>query len=602
MVRADGALGAFRWGFEEMLRRTLARQMKLGSLSALALCISGCGGGSSGGIGSTPTPVPTPTPTPSNVDVANLKASQTFNVASARATATFDTAGDTSSATAREASITVAYDAARDSYSLTRNDRSVTFLPTDRMLTEYAGERYFTRSETAGTEYLTLVDTSYSSALRTQSVGLGFWQSSTRAGNEQTMSLDTFVYGFPTGASAVPRTGSAQYLTELFGLMAQVGEEPLTFTGSGKTTFDLARGTFTVDATVQEKYLVSGAERLGALYFTAAGSLNSGDGGFSGTFQYDGSLDSVVGTLTGSFYGPTAGEAGAVFSGSNGTGGTVVGGFTAGAPEPVDQNLIITDLRYDALFYTGTSRFFAQQLKDGSGNGYTSADLQNGQLTYTAGGDYRIAGYVEAESKFGASNRVDGSADSYAIYRKTVDGETIQLSLYKPDGPGTLKLTYTSFGDYYRVLELPALKAITRTYFMYGLDTLPGVLDARTGTATYEGIVAGAASDTAENQFIVAGTSQFQIDFTSQGYSGWLKIAGTSETDGARVDFGQFNLLAGNNFPRNAFTAGLTRNAGDSGEIQLRFYGPTGEEMAGVFDIATADGFVIGGVTAAIRK
>lgn len=534
--------------------------------------------------------------------MTDLKVNQTFAAPSGKNTVALEaTTGIVQTTSTGRGEVTIAYDASNGTYTLTRNGTSRAFSPSDKANGGYAGERRFSKSDANGSDHLTLVDSAYASGLKTRSVGLGYWQSNSRADSRQNTLFDIFVYGFPTAAA--PRTGSAEYTTDVFGLTTQVGRDPLTFTGSGKTVFDFERGNFTIDTNLQEYYFVTGAERFGALYFRASGNLTSADGGFSGSFLYDGSLDSVAGTVSGRFYGPNGEEAGGVFNGDNGAGGTVVGGFTAGNRAPVSQNMTLPNLQGDQLFYTGQSQYFAQQFKDGSERGYASADIQNGQLSYDAGSGYRMAGYSNEEGKFVEADRADSSTDRLAIYRKAVNGETIQLSLYKPNGPGELKLTYSSFGEYHRVTDTSEINGIYRTFFMYGLDTPEGVLTARPGSATYTGIAYGAASGPGgQQQFSVNGTSRFQIDFPSQSYSGWLKLQGTNDRNGSTADFGQFDLVAGKGIPRNAFSAGLTKNPGDAGQIQLRFYGPTGEEMAGAFGIRTADGFVIGGATAATRQ
>ena len=567
-------------------------------LGTMSLLLSACGG-SGGGVESTPTP----TPTPVNFDVTDLKVSQTFTVPSGKNGFALETTkGSVETTTVGKGEVAIAYNASSGTYTLTRNGMSKAFAPSDLAGGSPPGERRFSKSDASGSDHLTLVDTSYASNLKTRSVGLGYWQSITGGGGRQNTAFDIFVYGFPTASAAVPRTGSAQYTTDVFGLTTQVGSDPLTFAGSGKTMFDFDRGKFTIDTNLEEYYFVTGAERYGALYFRASGNLTSGDGNFSGSFIYDGSLDSVAGSLNGRFYGPNAEEAGGTFNGDNGAGGTVVGAFTAGNRTAVSDNMTLSNLQRDQLFYTGQSRYFAQQFKDGSDRGYASADLQNGQLHYEAGSGYRIAGYSAEEGKFVEANRIDTAADRFAIYRKTVDGEDIQLSLYKTSG-GALNLTYASFGEYYRVPDTSEINGIYRTFFMYGIDTPEGVLTARPGSATYSGIAYGAAgAPGGQEQLKLSGTSQFQIDFPSQGYSGWLKLQGTSDRNGSAIDFGRFDLVGGKGFPRNAFTAGLAGNPGDHGDIQLRFYGPTGEEMAGVFAIRTANGFVLGGATAAVRQ
>ena len=99
----------------------------------------------------------------------------------------------------------------------------------------------------------------------------------------------------------------------------------------------------------------------------------------------------------------------------------------------------------------------------------------------------------------------------------------------------------------------------------------------------------------------MTGTSQFQIDFPTQAYGGWLKLQGADRTSGSTVDFGQFDLIAGNGFPESAFLTGLTQSGSTVGDIFLRFFGPNGEEMAGAFSLVSGSGHIISGATVAGR-
>lgn len=497
--------------------------------------------------------------------------------------------------------ISISYNAATGTYTMTRDGITQSFSPADRVATSSDADRRYVVATTGSSEALTLIDTSYTSDLRTRYVGLGFWQSNTRSGSLQNTAFDVFVYGFPTDTAAVPRMGSAQYTTDVFGLTTQVGRDPLTFAGTGPTVFDFDRSTFTIDTNLQEYYFVTGAGVTGALSFRAAGTLDSGDGRFSGTFRYEGSLDPVAGQLNGRFYGPEAQEAGGVFTGDNGSGGTVVGGFTAANPTAPNRNITLTNLNHNMGLFALGGEYSGLQLKDGTDDGTSEARLLTKGLFYYTDGRYAISGADGAEVEFAATDRVDGSADAFTVYRKTVGGETVEMSLYKPDGPGEIELTYASFGEYARFKETADANEITRTFLSYGLETAPGVLLGRTGTATYNGIVIGAAGSAgAQQQLAVTGTSQFQIDFASQGYGGWLRLQGADRVGGSTVDFGQFDLVVGTGLADSAFLTGLTKSGSPVGDIYMRFFGPNGDEMAGSFGLITG-GRVITGATAAVR-
>ena len=532
--------------------------------------------------------------------ISDLKQDNSFNVASGNQVARFDLGpGITLASQSSNSSVRIDYDVSADRYTLTSDDgRSASFAPADAIET---GDPDLLRFR-SGSELLTLAYEGYGSALKTQSVALGFWQSNRVEAGIQDTDFDVFVYGFPSAASAVPKTGSADFRTDIFGFSSQVGIEPLTFQGTGTTTFDFARSTFEMDANISEYFLATGAGRFGALYLRASGTLSSNTNAFAGNFLYDGSSKSVSGQLSGSFFGLNAQEAGGIFSGDDGLGNSVVGAFTAALPTQTQQNLSVYNLRFDELFYTGVSNFERRQNKHGSPSFSNGRVGSNGQVSYDAADEsYRYAGYTESEGRFTPSDIVSPALSEFKVYRINAGAEDIELALYQPANGGQVALTYSGFGVYRRTFEDAAEILVRQDWFLYGLDTLEGVLAARTGTGTYNGIARGVAGSTdGLRQLDVVGTSQFVIDFASQGYSGWLRLQGSDVNNGSTVDFGQFDLTPGNGYLRNAFTTGLQQAGSNVGDVQLRFYGPTGEELAGVFGISTDD-FAIAGATAARR-
>lgn len=558
--------------------------------------LSACGGG---GDTAPPASLPPPPPAPPPV-VSDLQQDRSFNVSSGNQVAKYDLgSGETLASRSASSGVRIDYEASADRYTLTSDSgRSATFTPADAIPTDDPDLLRFQSAD----DFLTLAYSGFGSALETQSVALGFWQSNRADKNIQDTEFDVFVYGFPSAAPAVPTTGSADFRTDVFGFSSQVGFEPVSFQGTGITTFDFARGTFEMDTNISENFLVSGDGRFGALYFRASGVLSSNANAFNGSFIYDGSNSPVSGELDGSFYGQNAQEAGGIFAGDDGAGNSVVGGFTAAFANQTRQNLSVYDLRFDEYFYTGVSEFQRRQNKNGSPGSSGGRVSSNGQVNYNASDDsYRYAGYNALESLFSPSDIISPAQSEFEVYRINAGAEDIELAIYQPANGGQVALTYSGFGVYRRTYEDDFRINTRQDWFMYGLDTLEGVLNARTGTGTYNGVARGVAgSKDGMRQLDVVGTSQFVIDFASQGYSGWLRLQGNDVANGSTVDFGQFDLMPGNGYSRNAFTTGLQQAGRSVGDVQLRFYGPTGEELAGVFGINT-DEFGIAGATAAQR-
>ena len=537
--------------------------------------------------------------------VSNLTSDQSFDVESASQTARYDLGTDTTQASQSAASrIQIDYSAADGSYTITIPGlRSTVFTPSDEINAADPTRREFKTNNGNESEALTLAYSNFGSNLETDSVALGFWQRTNVNGSLQDSEYDVFVYGFPTSASNVPTTGSADFRTDVFGFSSQVGSEPLSFQGTGNTVFDFARGTFSMDTNISESFLFTGAGRFGALYLRASGNIASAANGFSGTFAFDGSGNTVFGDLYGAFFGEDGSEAGGTFSGDDGAGNSVVGGFTALSQGPSASNLSVYNLTADELFYTGQANYEQRRYKDGS-LGFVSARVgSNGQVSYDATDQsYRVAGFVEAEGRFRPSDIVSAAGSEFDVYRINAGAEDIELAIYQPADGGEIELTYSGFGVYRRTFEDANQFNFRQDWFLYGLDTPEGVLAGRTGTGTYNGVVRGVAgSRDGKRELGVTGSSQFLIDFATSGYAGWLRLLGTDKADGSQVDFGEFTLAEGTYGTRNAFQTALRQNGGDVGEIQLRFFGPTGEELAGVFGIGLNDYGIVGG-TAAVRE
>lgn len=588
------------------------------SAVAMSFALAACGGGGTPVISApppapaptpaptpTPTPAPSPTPAPTPSDVSDLASDQSFAVGSGNQIARYNLgSGDTLASQSSTGSIQIDYDASTDSYAITSDGRrNVIFTPSDEVDIGETGRRRFQISDGGQSEFLTLVYSGYGSNLRTKSVALGFWQSNIVDGMTQDTDFDAFVYGFPSGASAIPKTGSADFQTDVFGFSSQLGREPMSFQGTGTTVFDFARGTFAMETNISENFLFSGGGRSGALYFNASGNLSSSSNAFDGSFFYDGSGDPIVGLLNGSFFGVNATEAGGTFAGDDLVGNSVVGGFTAASRGDSRQNLSVYDLTADQLFYTAEAGYEQRRYKNGSPGFVSPVFTSNNQLSYRASDkSFRVSGFVEDEGRFTPADLVSPASAEFDVYRINAGAEDIELAIYQPANGSEIALTYSGFGVYRRTFEDAAQFNFTQDWFLYGLAPPEGVLDARSGTGTYNGVARGVAGSTdGMRQLNVTGTSQFVIDFAARGYAGWLRLRGTDTANGAEIDFGQFNLAEGNTLFRSAFTTALQQGGDSVGEIQLRFYGPTGEEMAGVFGINTT-GFGIAGATAAKRE
>jgi hypothetical protein len=566
----------------------------------LPLALAACGGGGSGGVGSTP--APTPAPAPTNTDVSDLRYSETFTTSGAHHEVSFDlTQGTTTSSSSAQRDLIIAYDAASGSYSVSAAGRSVTFDQADEHDTGFEGETLYRKTVGGNTEYLTLTNIGYGSQLETTSVGLGYWQSNAISGGTQDTQFDVFVYGFPSPPSAVPRTGSASYTADLFGFATPAGKEPLSFAGTGTMAVDFAKANFSIDASLYEYFLVSG-DLVSAPAFRAAGELGS-SGEFNGTFYYEHPGDPMSGNLTGSFFGPDADEVGGVFSGSGLPGSSVTGAFTGRQAGPAPANMTLANLSPNTILYGTSARLHTQRFVD---------PAQLGQaLTYPGAHDglhYKLAEWEylvpNSQARFVTGDLTSSSADLDVYETTTNAGDIYRLSIFQPSGNGQIELTYSTFAEFHVQFETGGTGDVAdRTFITAGLLAPHGTLEARTGTATYRGIAFGAAATRdASRSLSVSGTSQFDIDFTTEGYGGWLELTGVDVADGSIVNFGRFDLISGSGFDAESFrTAFQLSDPTLSSGITMHFYGPTGEELAGAFEINTPNGYGIAGATLSVR-
>jgi hypothetical protein len=578
----------------------------------LAACIalSACGGGG-GGVNVAPAPPAAPAPTPTNTTLTDLKASQSFTNDASANTLTFDlTTNTTITGKNTPGTLTISYNVVNNSYSVASGGRSQTFLTSDVETNSPAEVRY-RKIEGAQRDTLTLVKIPYTDKSPTQYVGLGYWQRNTLAGNLQDTEFSTFTYGLETPTAAVPRTGTAAFKIDVFGLASTPGFEPRQFQGSGVFSTDFAAGVFSAFSDHTETGLVTGDGVVGGgIGLTSAGTLSSG-GGFSGNILYGGTNGSIAGSLVGRFYGPTGQELGASFAGSNASGASVTGAFT-GARDVTAQvaNLTLTNLTSSQLFYAPFA-LLTKTVIDGQTGFNTSTYGTIGQLnrqnteTFTYGpGLSNLPG-----GQFTINDKVVSTDPNFISYRKAFNDNEVVLELYKPGSGNTeLALTYTSLGRWSNSSNSGVVTENNQVYLTFGLDTPAGLLSAKTGAGQYNGVVygAGANRQTAAT-YDVKGTSRFNVDFTTQSYFGALALTGTGTNGTPSIDFGSYDFAGNLSRFTAETTAALARLGVNAGEITTRFYGPDGDEISGTF-IFTAPagspgaGTTIVGATVAKRQ
>lgn len=566
----------------------------LAGCAALSL-LSACGGGS-GGVASTPTPTPTATPT--NVSFDDLKYNQSFTNDADGLAATWDLTTNTGiDGSAKSSALTVSYDAKTKGYTVSVASRSQTFTPADITSQDDYVVSYKTTG-TTGSDYLTLLGKPSSGNAETQYVRMGFWQHNAVSNNQQSVDYETFAYGFPTAAAAVPRTGSAAYAIDTFGVVTAPGQQPRSFQGAGQFNVDFAQGIYSTDTYLTETELVSGAGTSGGgIELNSQGQLSSSDGTFSGNVLYGGWFGSAAGTLNGRFYGPNGEELGASFYGSNTAGMAVVGSLVGQQDSGLTPaNMSLLNMTQPQLFYTQFGNNMVGQLNWQNSETFTasppSSDLYGGQFTI--------------------NDKVASSDPNFTTYQKTFTGsydtQDVTLSLYRPGPQNTeLALTYASFGHWSTSVPFGVGRSPVDEYFAYGFRTPNNLLSAKTGSAHYDGVVyATGRNIAADTTYDITGTSAFDVNFTAQSFAGSLAMAGVAQGSGAKVDFGSYAFNGNVTAYSSSMTGDIMSGTDAIGHVDAQFYGPDGQELAGTFNVnvpagAAGAGTGIQGAMAAIR-
>jgi hypothetical protein len=587
------------------------RSLVVLAVGASCIALAGCGGSSgSGGVASTPTPTPTPPPPPpANSSITGLVASQTFSTDASTTNVAIDLASQTTrAATASGATISVAYDASAKSYTVTASGRSATFAPAD-VQSSAGGETRYAHMATYPRDYLTIVTTPYTGTTSNRYVALGYWQRNDVSGGSQSTSFDAFTFGLDTPAASVPRTGSASWTTDVFGLYTVPGQTPRTIQGSGDFTVNFAKALFTTTTYVTQYDFLTGASIIGGgVSVVAQGTIGSGNG-FSGNLSYGGTGGAVSGTINGRFYGPNGEEIGAAFHADNAAGATLNGALT-GQRNPVTTptNFTIDSITSDQLFYSPWA--VLTETINGAGTNYLVQGQLTGQTTLKADGSFMIGTPTSnmPSLSFTAADRIADTRANFASYQKTFNGAPVRVDLYRPSGgSGAIALTYVGFGNWSRTALDGADNQTINGYFAYGFATPRDLLARRTGTGTYDGVAIGTAGAANGARYDVGGTSHFDVDFTNQHYSGSLSLNATPEGGGTAAALGAWQFGAGIGYGQ-LMSATLTNGGATSfnNSIAPQLYGPDGEEIAAPFTIATGaslngQNLSIAGVAAAKR-
>jgi len=588
-------------------------------VALLCFILAGCGGG--GGVNSTPPPTatPSPSPTPPNTMVTDLHRDEAFAVDSVTDDVQFNIDGrfsyDGTSGTDR---LTISYDAESNSYTLSKAAATQSFAPSDREPADLSGRTYYVVTTGDRRDVLLLGHQAGDDLAPTRYVGFGYWQRDLIEGDIQNAAFDFFVYGFPSPASALPRTGFASWEIGLYGVSTIGGWAPMIHSGSGQFNVDFQTANFTARANLVIRDAATDKIVEDAGSFIAEGMV-SGNGNFSGQALLLGASEPLAGPIEGAFYGPEAEELGATIIGAGdrvGSGadmhkvfvGALIGTRTDTA-NPVSQTLvnIVSDVASSsgvAEFSSGSSPFPVPS----SGASVYLDPVETQQVTITPAADLILSSSAPwgLTATFSSQDQI-AQTDRFTTFRKTIDDHETTLELFRPGPANTeLALTYLSFGSWsFETTDGYGGLQFNQRYFTYGFPTPASLLMSRTGSAHYAGIVQATGSWGDGDHFGVGGTSAFDVDFTQETYSGALNLDRLAPEGGVAATLGQWTFS-------DRLQGGMLANAGlvgpddhpIAGELQPRFFGPNGQEIGALFSIApisadTPGAVWISGVTVA---
>lgn len=601
------------------------RKSVLLSMVAIAGLLGACGGGSGGGGTSpvvtppppqpSPDPEPEPQPDPVRPPIHHLKESATFKalVASSKHHLMRNSSIFSAEGQVIDGTLSVTYHASTDSYTLLTPGYKPTFQPEELLLPDgkpFATQAYYDdyrKSGNPGWEELLLFKKSMDGRSETQHVALGHWREvGTLPANEDSVTYRTFVYGYDSPASAVPRTGTGSFKVDVYGVVASPEYGSRSFDGIGRFDVDFAAASFSTRAgLIERNYPSDSFYGITDIELQGGGKLSVDDGTFAGEFTYGGTGGPLTGTLDGRFYGPDASELGAVISADNGNGTTVTGGLIGLRSEnPRTDNQSLLDIAVPELFLSDGVYMYSPLAEFEFPVGGQSYRYGVGFLRRPDGTmEIRLNGSRLFGGIFTPDTVVASEDPNFAVYEKSqiyygsvgVPDDVSRLTLYK-SGPANkeLQLTYTSFGHWQGAPEGTDLADGDRVYFAFGFKTPDSAVLARTGSAQYAGVVYGTGyNSTSRDRYEVSGSSRFDVNFSSQTYTGGMTVSGKTAGSSTPVNFGRYEFGGALNGV-NQIDAGMWRvdrpYGQTSGSIEGSFYGPNAEEIGGVFSMEILPG------------
>ena len=549
----------------------------------LAFALSACGGGGGGGVNSTPpppapTPTPTPTPTPPptpmptppptgvNGDLIAPLESETFRNIASVGTLSVPTSGANVTANAGPATLTFAYNASSQAYTVSDGTRSQTFTQANIDPAQTNGDLTTYKVVSGNTTDFLSLTTSGTTAGKTRYVGAGFWQRQVNGATAIDGRFLSFTYGAQTPDAALPRTGAASFDVRLLGARS-FSNEVYSLSGTGRLSADLQSGAMFAIGRFGETVVRTGQVIATDSGWNAVALIASGSNSFAGRITFD---NYGTGDLRGAFYGPAAEEVGGAYylnpNSEMAMSGTL---FGARGTYAVNQANNLNTPQKDIFF-----RPLSASLRG----------AQNG----------------------GVMTSVVSGSPLVSVLKRENGGGTI---FYSADGripTSSLRGEYFTNSQYLRV-GLQRQTEGNNTFFdafAYGFDTAASAVP-RTGSASFNVSFLGGVGAAGSALNSVSGIGSLTANFATGALttlgnytvSSALPLREFGDPLGSQIDAGSWTGTATIAAATNAFSGNFAMDGTKdySGTLAGKFFGPAAEEVGAAVNTTASDGSILVG-------
>lgn len=443
--------------------------------------------------------------------------------------------------------LTISYDAASDSFTLTASD-----------LTQTLKLGQPTTTANGGTALLNF----YPGAGGTSYVRMAEWSNMVPQSGTTDFRYSWFAFGMPTPNDAIVRTGTAGFAVDVRGIASdEDNANAMRFSGSGTLLLDLAAGQLRglIPLSFTENY--TGGKRTAAsdqgdLLIQAR--LGSANGSLYGTADVWGGIGAYYGLVTrGALYGPSAQEIGGDFTAKSydqNNFSQLVGSFAgsrqSGVVDPDTQIKRLADLPGPTVLG------FERVVKNASQ--FPDLPLGANRIEYDpTTGTYRVT-FPDMRQLVSSSGGVDnylvstgGTAvfsaatkdatqplTGFDAHTATIGTQTYRALLLRPDNP-QVQLSYVSLAGFAvenRNSAAPGSFGPGNEFRSYAYFGNRSVSVPTTGTASYTGVVLADgvvvrridAATLYGDTYDVTGRATMSVNFGSQTFSATLdQLVGT---------------------------------------------------------------------------